>query len=259
MIPLNFALFHSGGPLTYLRYLTFKTLRHFHPQSKIQLYVAKECNINGCEWTEQQQDFQHLNQYGHNYLDDLKKLDVEVITEDFFPKYAPNYQADIKRWQWLRDNGGIFLDTDQIILQSFKSLPLHSEFIYTNSNRYFPVGVIGLEKGSPIAIKINEEIESYYNIKDYNCLGPGMLMRIAPKLDLSKSFNAPTKYFYPMPFPDFVYKLYNGEVKVSFENYALHWYAGHPLSQCFNEKYTEELAKTSKDTISVFLRNKEII
>ena len=47
------------------------------------------------------------------------------------------------------------MDTDQIILKSFKDLPLESNFIYSRYQEpqcgdYLPTGVLGLQKGSDI-------------------------------------------------------------------------------------------------------------
>jgi hypothetical protein len=63
------------------------------------------------------------------------------------------------RWWFLATNGDFYLDTDQIILQSFKRLPLNFEFIYSSykvkspfafEGQFSPVGVLGSIKNSKI-------------------------------------------------------------------------------------------------------------
>jgi hypothetical protein len=39
----------------------------------------------------------------------------------------------------------------------------------------------------------------------------------------------------------------------------MHWYGGHRMSQLFNMNYSEEMAKTSKDSISKIIRDIGII
>ena len=58
MIPLRFGLFWAGDTLSYLRYLTFKSLRHYHPDAKIQLYLTKEYNKDKHHWSCEGQDFE---------------------------------------------------------------------------------------------------------------------------------------------------------------------------------------------------------
>lgn len=266
MIPLQFVLFWAGSKLSYLRYLTFKSLRHFHPDAKIYLYVAHEYDKNANKWGVESQDFQTLEADKKDYIENLSNINVEVKNIKCVgnSSLCPVLQADIFRWIWMRDNGGFYLDTDQIILKSFESLPLDKEFIYCRYNEvqcgdYLPIGVLALEKGSQIGdIAIDQVVKSYspYN---YNSSGPFMMRETIKRIDLSRSFNAPFMYFYPMNTSKYVEKIYDGRVSVSDESFALHWYGGSPVSQKFNKNYTEEFALKSIDTISEFLRSKNIL
>jgi len=86
------------------------------------------------------------------------------------------------------------------------------------------------------------------------------MMRAAiKKIDLSRSFNAPFQYFYPINSSKDVKRLYEGHFKMDEETINVHWFGGHPLSQEFNNNYTEEFAKRSKDWISKFCRENCII
>jgi mannosyltransferase OCH1-like enzyme len=77
------------------------------------------------------QEFIHPKNFKKDYLPELGKLDVEIVPKENFAKYAPNHQSDIFRYWFLKEHGGFYLDTDQIILQSFKSLPLKdNDFLY---------------------------------------------------------------------------------------------------------------------------------
>jgi len=69
-----------------------------------------------------------------DYMGELGKLGVEMVKVDLFSKYAPNHQSDFFRWWFLKNFGGFYLGTDQIILKPFNSLPLKHKFIYSSYN-----------------------------------------------------------------------------------------------------------------------------
>jgi len=266
MIPLNFGLFWAGETLSYLRYLTFKTLRYHHPHAKIKLLLVKEYDNKNHNWAHEAQDFEK-EQNIKNYLDKLNDIDVDIIRVKYIgrPDFCGILQADIARWLILKDmNIGFYLDTDQIILKSFNSLPLDNEFIYSRYNEvqcgdYLPTGVIGLEDGSKIPdIAIKEVLESY-SPSNYNSSGPFMMRRLINKVGLSRAFNAPYNYFYPINSSSLVDHIYSGRYIPNNESYAIHWYGGHPKSQEFNIKYTEEFARNGSDSISKYIREKNII
>ena len=267
-IPLNFGLWWSGAKLSYLRYLTFKTLRHFHPHSRIQLFTSKKFNKKGEAGIV---DLEFLNNSIQiDYTLKLKSLGVEIIDANLFPKLFCHQQADIYRWIFLRDHrGGIYLDPDQIILQSFKSLPLDKhDFMYSSymvnsvyapSGRFSPIGVLGANDNSEIVKYVLSNILSYRQEGNYNALGVLMMDDVIKKIDMSKAFNAPSYYFYPAPICDYMNEVYHGNMKFGENNFSVHWYGGYSPSQDFNRRYTEEFAKTSNDSISVFLRESKII
>lgn len=263
MIPLKFGLFWSGAPLSYLRYLTFKTLRHWHPESEIELYISRIFKKEGHKWADEKQDFEHPEQIGKDYLDGLKELDIRIVEGDFFPGYPPSMQSDLFRWWWLKNNDGFYLDTDQIILKSFKDLPLDNNLIYSaypaqSCGFYSPIGVVGSENSE--MVKWMHELLPQFHVKNnYNSMGPFAFRAVlGSRTWKDKMFNAPSNYFYPIPESQFIGAVYSGDFKISEESFALHLYGGHPLTQKFNCKYTEEFAKTSNDTISVLLKGRVI-
>jgi hypothetical protein len=265
MIPLDFYLFWAGAKLSYLRYLTFKSLRHFHKESKITLYTAREFDKSVHSWSGEKQDFEE-NKDGKDYIEDLPSINVEIKNIKCVgnEKFCPILQADLARWLMLRENGGFYLDTDQIILKSFDSLPLDREFIYCRYNEvqcgdYLPTGVLGLEKDSQIANIALDEVVSSYRKNNYNSSGPWAMRKLITMINLDRSFNAPYFYFYPLPTSKDVGKIYNGQIKIEDRSYAIHWFGGSKTSQEFNNIYTEEYSKTSKDTISIFLKERGIL
>ena len=268
MISANFGLWWSGAKLSYLRYLTFKTLRHFHPHSRIQLFTSKKYNKDKCTGISDL-EFLRPDEVQKDYMPSLHALDVEIIDKNSMSKFFPYQQADLYRWVFLRDHGGIYLDPDQIILQSFQSLPLKDyDFMYSSykvdspfsfNGEFSPIGVLGGNGNSKIIKHICSVILSYDKSNDYNAMGVLMMRDVKNKIDMSSAFNAPPQYFYPAPICSYMNGVYDGTLQIQKDNYSLHWYGGFSPSQDFNRKYTEEFAKTSNDTISRFLRSKRII
>ena len=255
-IPLNFGLFWSGSKLSYLRYLTFVSLRHFHPDSTIDLYVSSKCVKDGYKWANEKQDFEI--DIGEDYTERLKDLGVVIHEINDFAQYQPNFQSDFFRWWYLKEFGGFYLDTDQIILKSFNGLPLYKNLIYSAYGPYFPVGVIGASKISVVVKRVNKVIKNHYNPNDYNSLGPWMFRDVMKSMDIKEGYNAPKHIFYPINFSHDVNKIYSGKFEVPDGSRSLHWFGGHPLSQKFNKAYSEEMLKTSNDTISRWCRDNEI-
>jgi len=265
LIPLQFGLFWAGGPMSYLRYLTFKSLRHFHPHSKIELYISEEY-VAEVNWFGEKQDFQDIKD-SKNYIEELNDLSVEIKVFNSYGDFAPNFQSDFFRWWYLSEYGGFYLDIDQIITKSFHSLPLENDFIYSaydakSCNKYYPVGVVGCKKDSVLLKEVYDLLPQYADFNNYNSLGPNMFKSVyTSKKWRENHFNAPSGYFYPVPESYLVKELYGGEthLKAFKDSYACHWFGGHPLSQEFNKKYTEEFAQSSNDSLSVFMREKGII
>jgi len=261
MINLNFGLFWCGGKISYLRYLTFKTLRHFHPDAKIDFVISKNYNKDVHKWSVERQDFERNNDI-IDYKDKIRDLNVNIKEIDYFidASYCPVYQADLFRWWYLYNYGGFYLDTDQLILKSFNNLPLEHDFIYSqfaNDDRpkYAPTGVLGCVKESEFAKIMMNVVPRSYSSSSYNSSGPFILEFVLGRMTLNNSYNADPILFYPIKCSKYVSKIYNGEFEIPKESICLHWYGAHPMSQEFNNNYTEEFAVKSNDTISRILRD----
>jgi hypothetical protein len=265
MIPLRFGLWWSGGKLSYLRYLTLKSLRHFHPNEPIELWKGTGCKKDGYKWNIERQDFE-IDIDGNDYMNDVSGLNIIIKETDAFNQYPANFQSDFWRWHFLKE-GGWYLDMDQIVLKSFDTLPLNNDLICSVYNvqscgTYAPVGCLGASKDSEIVEWVIKLMPQVYNPNLYNSIGPFLFRDILGlKAWKDKIFNTPSNYFYPIPesfmMPIIIYN--NDQYEIPKGSYSLHWFGGLPASQEFNRKYTPEFAKTSNDAISRFLRDKQLI
>jgi hypothetical protein len=267
VIDLKFGLYWSGNKMSYLRYLTFLSLRKFHPLSEIELYISDEYEKN-IEWENEAQDFQNNNFTQEIYIEELEKLDINILKYENYNNYAPNYISDFFRWEWLSKNNGFYLDTDQIILKSFDSIDRNFDFIYSSYNApscglYYPVGVIGSHPNSEIIKWINDLLPQFYNKNDYNSLGPNMLKTVFNMRKWKdRLYNTKYELFYPIKDSCLVENIYREDIDGNLilneieKAYALHWFGGHHASQNFNKSFSEEKAKTELNLISNIIRRK---
>jgi mannosyltransferase OCH1-like enzyme len=235
----------------------------FHPDYKIILHHSESSSKDTSNWIREKQDFQ--SDMGKNYFDSLKNLNVEIKINNNYTQYAPVFQADLIRWEILRTEGGIYLDTDQIIVKNFNSL-LDCDMFFCiyhlpSGELYCPIGVLGSKPNHWIPTEIVKIIKSHLNIHAYQSIGPPFfrkfLLSYLPQLLSDKTImNYPQQTFYPLPIPDnFCDQLYSGQVNFNLKHiYAIHWFGGFDKSHAFNTKYTKEFAQISNDSISVLLR-----
>ena len=108
--------------------------------------------------------FLHLNP--HNYKIHLitEKNIHEYITEipNYFDKLCPAHQADFVRVHVVCDYGGIWLDSDTLVLESLNSLFHYLEtkdgfFIKENNTMLFN-GIFGSQKNTPLMIEWKKNI-----------------------------------------------------------------------------------------------------
>ena len=247
MIPKIFHLFWHNGPISYLRHLTFVSLRHHHPDWKIYLHTSPK--YKAVQWDYEQQDFNDQT-CDMDYMNQVKDIVDEIRVYDKHPDKSPNFQSDFFRWDILHDIGGFYLDTDQIILKSFNDLVSY-QFVYTMYDSYAPVGVVGAQPGVDVVQKIKAYLSQRYDPHDYNSIGPYMFLSaltlFSNEVSKIKSVNMGTS-FYPVPYSHGVQKIYDGTCEITPDKYALHWFGGHPLSQKFNKQYKPN--SHGHDTIS---------
>ena len=259
-----FHLFWAGDHISYLRYMTFKTCRLHHPDAKIILHHSPS-HTTQTNWIREKQDYE--SNMGKNYFDSLKDIKVEIQTMDKFKEYSPNYQSDFLRWEVLYSQGGIYLDTDQIILKNFEPL-LDCEMFYCAyaleiGRMYYPVGVLGSVKDHWLLEDMTKKLKDSYNPNVYQSIGPDLFRtfmnssQTVNKVESDSAIkNYPASHFYPAPEPDRYCEMIFAGTPVEYKkSYALHWFGGYQPSHNFNSKYTEEFAKTSNDIISVALRD----
>lgn len=248
-------------PLSYLRYLTLVTFRHHHPQWTMRLWTSR--SNTAARWGgPERQDFMATSET--DYMPVVHSLGVDVLNlpEDH-GDIAPNYISDIARWQTIV-GGGWFFDMDQIIVRPFNEL-CFADFVTGAGNPgVIYCGVVGASPLSrvpeimlsAVTSKITAGTDSYCEAGNWLLRAMMSTPEFRRDTDQERHNTTPSRYFYPVADSGDVWKIYDGSIIIprGEDNYAMHWFGGHPLSQKFNAIYTEKYARTSNDTISRYLR-----
>jgi mannosyltransferase OCH1-like enzyme len=259
VIPKTFHLIWSGGPISFLRYTTFATLRHHHPTWQIKLHLFNKFGIADWDHENISQDFAKAGI--RDYLPNIRKLVNEVCPCNLYQDMAPTYQTDFLRWDILDTQGGFYLDTDQVILKPFDDL-CNNRFVYSDYEDYTPTGVLGAEPRLPLSNLVRYSVAATYQISDYCSTGPHMLLNITkkyPELFVESGILNTGRLFYPVyPWEEAFKGIYDGSFVTPASSYALHWFGAHNLSQDFNVAYSESCVKDGTDEISRSLKRMHV-
>lgn len=262
MIPKIFHLIWHEGPISYLRYLTFLTLRKCHPHWIIKLHINKQYDIKE-SWGYEQQDFQSA--CAKDYMPSVKSLVDQVVEHDKYSEFTPIVQSDFLRLDLLLTEGGFYLDTDQIIIKPFDDFIAY-DYVYAyyvhNNFPYAPNGVLGAAPNLQFLDLVASRIRRHVNQNDYNSTGPNLFKSVYDEMEktnnpIFKNINKLNTHdlFYSLPLSFEVGTIYDGTHVIRPQCYALHWFGGHPLSQNFNRRYSESIMSMGVDTISKFMNN----
>lgn len=256
-------------PMSYLRYLTLLSFRKLHPDWQMILWTSASNVKNVWKGVTEKQDFQNKIING-NYLSQIDELGVQIkpFKSELCKTLAPNYLSDIIRFKSI-SGGGWFFDMDQIFTRNFDEL-CDYDFV-TGGHTTMYCGVLGASENSKIPEFVTkkqlEKLNKSTQLNGYCELGNQFLHLLSltsefKTISANESFlDSGIEYFYPIFDSGKVDQLYSGKVVISelINNYAVHWYGGHPKSQGFNSAYNEQFAQTSNDSISVYCRGNGII
>ena len=260
-------------PVNLLRFLTLKSFRHHNPDWVMNLWVSKSNMSNLWNSKFETGDFLNkaLNKH-KNYMAAIPALGVNILQfkATIIENLAPNYVSDIARFKCI-ETGGWFFDMDQIFLRNFDDLCANDFVSGTGSDTVQYCGVLGTSPLSKVAGYMNRKqiakLIGNQKLTKYCEIGNSFLHHLYLTAEFKKEtegekhFLTPHNYFYPVYPSSAVDVIFNGEIEVPVapENYALHWWGGHPKSQLFNGKYTEAFALQSKDTISNYCRKEGLL
>ena len=273
--------FFWGNPtMSWMRYMTLASFRKLNPEWKITLYTFP-CKPKTKPWKDHNdQDFFTFK--GVDYLPKVEALDIEVkqwnmaglLPENISSSHISNFF----KWHTLATQGGIYADMDILWVKPFDEFyeKIKDMDLSICATKFFSIGLLSSSPknivferalGSAYSTYTNTVYQSAGVVALYVWLyGPKILEHeykiwgaLAQKesifADLQNAAQDKKMYNIPM---DLIYHLdctqmeqmFETTVTIPEETIGLHWYAGHPLAQKFNNLLTSENFREHQNTFT---------
>lgn len=256
-IPRRMNLFWTGPKMSWMRYLTLASFRHWHPDWQIVLYWMAEDAGKKAWKSSETQDTQVYA--GPDYSDRLEGLGIDVVS--WSPpreNLAAAHACDLCQWESLSEYGGWFSDMDilwvsQLPIAAVKDSPS----VFCLSTGYMAIGLIATAPENPLFRDIRASAVENYNPEKYQSTGAEAIYRLADVWPAWGSFNHPgelaverfrEKYrdritvlpdgtIYPFTYRQ-THMIFSETHGLSSECCGIHWFGGNNLSQEWNCKLT---------------------
>jgi hypothetical protein len=275
-IPQVAHFYWGGGPLSYLRFLSVKSFKKLNPAWQVIVHMP---NINSSAlptWATFQQ--QNVN-ISKDFRDQLDTLNINIVIHDFnsygFDNQAHEvHKSDFLRWKLLAEYGGLWSDIDILYIRSMDDLLENAE---TNTGidvllcplsppKKHTVGFMLGSKDNAFYKHINTLSLDNYDKNSYQCMGSELINVRFPTIEsFSKQFpqhqfiflnrhcvyavtSKHIEQFY-QPITEESQKKINNQQVIGF-----HWFAGHPLSQEFENNFIPETNDQYNNLLSTVVR-----
>jgi hypothetical protein len=275
MLPKSIYFYWGNETMSFLRYMTFKSFRFYHPNWKMTLIKRRDklTNRRSPSWA-QYQDF--TKKFKSDYSNKLGDLDINIEwLEDSYPEIAgiknitDVHTSDILAWYILANKGGIVSDTDivyvkKIDYEKYKDVDFGMvSFEGQPMPTYMPVSFM-LGQPNVIWDKIYKTSRVTVNKNVYESAGTpalrkattGHITQIVKDYPTLNVRRLPSKIVFPFSedFNGSKYKDLNFE-KDKFDTFSedtigIHWYAGRNGVQMYNSRYNIDTYANYKSTVS---------
>lgn len=253
-IPKIIHFYWGNEKLSYLRYMSVFSFRKLNPEWKIKIHIPLILNTNPPAWDSIHQKNSSIDK---DYFEELAKLDVEIIKQDFsedFDNAAHEvHKCDFLRWKILATEGGVWSDIDILYVKPIDELVENVDEEYQKSIDIFlcsfkkskhAIGFLMSAGNNPFYRKMHELSKEAYDETQYQCIGGNLLnINFHSQAKIRKQFKVGSIAYFINPIC--VYALQEESIPVFFSTptedtmkliddpglIGFHWYAGHPLAQ----------------------------
>ena len=275
MIPNQIAFFWSGGPLSWLRYLTLKTFCDLNPTWGIYLYVAQSDFHEEVWRTPETQDYTNYD------LTDwmptvVSELPVEIRIADHLPRgLSPIHQCDMFQWWWLSKHGGWYSDLDILYLRPMDDLcesAGEADMVFSFPRGDFTIGFLGCVPGNKFydflyaTCQENEfmwdgkSLDTYYQGFGIHLIqaalqhthGPTMAARIQQEYGHSYYEVGPNDSVYPWNWTK-INRIWEESHEVPSGQLGIHWFAGAAISQQRNKEISPATVRQFPCTLTRYI------
>lgn len=271
MIPKRIAFFWSGGPLSWLRYMTLHTFCMLNPAWQVSLFMAKSDNHDEGWGTPETQDF--VNYKGGDWMPWVCNLPVEKCVIDLPRDLDPIHQCDMFQWWWLCHHGGWYSDLDILYLQPMDKLVENygkCEMVFSLPCDDFTIGFLGSNQGNKfyqtLYLLCSQRKDTRISSDDYQSFGAQLAKQLTQRHRGSEITNKIAQDYgysiyvtnknedvYPWNWQN-ISKIWNESHDLPQTQLGIHWYAGAKISQEMNAKLDPQNFREHPCTLTNYIK-----
>jgi mRNA-degrading endonuclease HigB of HigAB toxin-antitoxin module len=219
----------------------------------------------------------------HDYFDELNNIeDLKIITHNFNRYHFDNqahevHKSDFLRWKLLNKYGGLWSDIDILYTKSMWALPencqenseIDTALCPLSHARKHTVGFLLSSKKNNFFQSISKQARKQYTPTLYQCMGSDLInSRFKTFESLQKRF--PNNNFIFLN-KNCVYSITSNEIDLFYQEVdhniqkklnskstiGYHWFAGHPVSQEFENKFDKNNLDNYNNILSTAIKKLE--
>ncbi len=274
-IPKRMCFFWAGGKMSWLRYLTLQTFCLHNPSWETTLYVSRNSKSKKSWTSEEQQDFCGYD--GPDWMHDAYNLPITVKAVDLPENLDPVHQCDMYQWKVLHEHGGWYSDMDILYMHPMDDL-LHkcasSDLVAPLPCGDFTIGFLGCKPGLKFFELMYNSCKDGGEPSQYQDFGtnricqilkirphsPGhfMAQRIMERYNHRLFTPSPGEDVYPWNWRG-IEQIWEWSHELPPSQVGIHWFAGSPISQKYNNWLTPKNWKEHPCTFTRHLQERSKI
>ncbi len=275
-MPKRIFFYWGNETMSWLRYMTLKSCRYYNPDWEIILYHCP-CRVKKETWEEyNKQDFANFS--GEDYFSKVSDLGIQIKHWDIpiqkLKGIAASHKSNFFKWYMLATEGGIYADMDILFIKSLDSLyeEIKETHIGLCIHDWLSIGFLHSNSISSFFVDVFHTAVKTYTPEHYQCVGVQAVYTLVDnkkrntkkiKENLKKIlktnypgtqiYNYDMSLFYHYDFKN-LGNLFLKTQKMPEQSIGIHWYAGAPIAQKWNNGLTESNFTEYTNTITKYAR-----
>ncbi len=263
-IPKRCFLYFTAPRMSWLRYLTLASLCRHNPDWTIELYTSPDNSCRENTWSDKdpmQQD--HATYTGPDYwplVDDLPVVRKTWDTREQFRQSPPSQKSNLFKWFHLGYPGGVYSDMD--ILYTAPLPTWDAKTVLCVHGNCFAIGLLASSCHNRFFFEVYNNATRCIDPMSYQSAGVQAMYRLLGTEDSKPGLiekvekigqpvlNIPRKLVYPFWWNELEHYWEREHRELPAETIGLHWYAGAPVSQEWNNRIDHETITQFENTIA---------
>ena len=249
--------------------MTLYSFRKFNPDWEMELHVSHIDRTDKYWRGYESQDFHSYK--GKNYLPEVEKLGIKIKECPVFVEGAgPSHNSNLFKWNELATNGGIYSDMDILFvkpieeyynqIQYFQTgLSYSTEKVTSGHGGYYSIGFMFSSGGNVFFKDVFDYSREHCDLNRYQGAGVEPLYGMLGKGGGMKPYAnglsyIPMSVVYPWRYwqtNDFFVSCHK---QLPINTIGIHWYAGHPEAQKFNNDINPDTLDNYNNTMAYWLK-----